>query len=164
MSARVLVIDDSATVRKIIEVCLRRAGYAVVGFPDGVEAIRWLATQQERCPQLVFLDIGMPRMDGYAVAQYLKARPQLSDIVIVMLSRRTGILDRLKGRLAGADEYLTKPFRTQTILAIVQAFLGDPPELNDGLREQEEASNAIAHTILTHGRWQSPSPVPTSIR
>jgi CheY-like chemotaxis protein len=72
MSACVLVIDDSATVRKIIEVCLKRAGYAVIGFPDGVEAIRWLATLQERCPQLVFLDIGMPRMDGYAVAQYFK--------------------------------------------------------------------------------------------
>ncbi|HEY6406722.1 MAG TPA: response regulator [Ktedonobacteraceae bacterium] len=126
MSQLVLVIDDSATVRKILEVCLKRAGYEVIGFRDGVEAIRWLATPEARHPRLVFLDIQMPRMDGYAVAQYLKARHQLSDIVIVMLSGRAGILDRLKGRLAGASAYLTKPFTTQAILAIVQAYLGNP--------------------------------------
>ncbi len=164
MSQLVLVIDDSATVRKILEVCLRRAGYKVISFPDGVEAIRWLATPEAFLPQMVFLDIEMPRMDGYAVAQYLKARPQYSHMVIVMLSARTGILDRLKGRLAGADEYLTKPFRTQIILAIVQTYLGDSPEPIDGLRAQEEAGKPIEHNILTHGRWHSPFPVLTTCR
>ena len=164
MSTGVLVIDDSATVRKILEVCLRRAGYEVISFSDGVEAIRWLATLEAFLPQLVFLDIEMPRMDGYAVAQYFKARPQYSHMVIVMLSARTGILDRLKGRLAGADEYVTKPFRTQTILTIVQAYLGDPPEPIDGLIAQEEAGKPIERNILTHGRWQSPFPVPTTCR
>ncbi|MFL5665635.1 MAG: response regulator [Ktedonobacteraceae bacterium] len=137
MNTFVLVIDDSLTVRKIIEVCLRRAGYEVIGFPDGVEAIRWLATQQAFLPQLVFLDIEMPRMDGYAVAQYFKARPQLSDMVIVMLSGRTGVLDRLKGRLAGANTYLTKPFTIQTILSIVQAYLGAPLEPHESLLERK---------------------------
>jgi twitching motility two-component system response regulator PilG len=155
MSTGVLVIDDSATVRKILEVCLRRAGYEMISFPDGVEAIRWLATPEAFLPQLAFLDIEMPRMDGYAVAQYLKARPQYSHMVIAMLSGRTGILDRLKGRLAGADEYLTKPFRTQTILAVVQAYLGVLPEPNDRLRAQEEGGKTIEHNILTHGGWQS---------
>jgi twitching motility two-component system response regulator PilG len=156
MSTGVLVVDDSATVRKILEVCLKRAGYEVISFPDGVEAIRWLATPEARHPRLVFLDIQMPRMDGYVVAKYLKARPLLSDMVIVMLSGRTGILDRLKGRLAGANEYLTKPFRTQTILAIVQTYLGCPPEPNEGLRAEEECGNTMGHNILIHGRWQSP--------
>jgi DNA-binding response OmpR family regulator len=73
-------------------------------------------------------------------------------MVIVMLSARTGILDRLKGRLAGADEYLTKPFKTQTMLAIVQTYLGSPPEPNEGLRVPEEGGNAIEHDTLIHGR------------
>src|SRR5260370_18094033 len=113
---------------------------------------------------MVFVDMEMLRMDGYAVAQWLKARRQYRHMVIVMLSARTGILERLKGRLAGADEYLTKPFRTQIILAIVQTYLGDSPEPIDGLRAQEEAGKPIEHNILTHGRWHSPFPVLTTCR
>jgi twitching motility two-component system response regulator PilG len=158
----VLVIDDSATVRKIIEVCLKRAGYAVISFPDGVEAIRWLATPETRLPQLVFLDIEMPRMDGYAVAQYFKGRPQYSNMVIVMLSARTGILDRLKGRLAGANDYLTKPCTTQAILAIVQAYLGCPSGPNEHPIEKQVYANTITHHTSKWEARPSLSPVPTA--
>ncbi len=96
MSQLIMVIDDSVTVRKVIEVCLRRAGYAVISFPNGVKALRWLCSPGVRLPDLVFLDIGMPAMDGYAVAQYLRARPQYRQMVIVMISGRRGVLDRLK--------------------------------------------------------------------
>jgi twitching motility two-component system response regulator PilG len=126
MSKLVMVIDDSTTVRKIVETCLGREGFEVKSFADGVEAMRWFTTPQARIPDLVILDIGLPRMDGYDVARHFKAKPQFSNTVIVMLSRRDGVIDRLKGRLAGAKDYLTKPFKTQDLVAIIEAHLGVP--------------------------------------
>jgi twitching motility two-component system response regulator PilG len=126
MSKLVMVIDDSTTVRKIIETCLRRQGFQVMGFPDGIEAIRWLMEPASCVPDLVLLDIGLPKMDGYEVARRLKIKPQFSNTVIVMLSRRDGVIDRLKGRLAGAKDYITKPFKTQDIISITESYLGMP--------------------------------------
>lgn len=126
MSKLVMVIDDSTTVRKIIETCLGRQGFQVLGFPDGVEAMRWLMEPTSRMPDLVFLDIGLPKMDGYEVARRLKTKPQFSNAVIIMLSRRDGMIDRLKGRLAGAKDYITKPFKTQDIISITESYLGIP--------------------------------------
>ncbi len=123
----VMVIDDSPTVRKIIETCLRREDFDVRSFTDGVEAMRWLTNDPEsRVPDLVLLDIGLPKMDGYEVARRFKTKPQFNHTVIVMLSRRDGVIDRLKGRLAGAKEYITKPFKTQEIVTIIQDQLGVP--------------------------------------
>ncbi len=126
MSKLVMVIDDSTTVRKIIETCLGRQGFHVVGFPDGVEAMRWLMEPPSRVPDLVLLDIGLPKMDGYEVARRLKIKPQFSNTVIVMLSRRDGMIDRLKGRLAGAKDYITKPFKTQDVISVTESYLGVP--------------------------------------
>jgi len=126
MSKLVMVIDDSATVRKIVETCLRREGFDVKSFPDGVEAMRWLTEPEARIPDLVILDIGLPKMDGYEVARRLKTKPQFSGTVIVMLSRRDGMIDKLKGRLAGAKDYLTKPFKTQDLIAVIESHLGAP--------------------------------------
>ena len=130
MSKLVMVIDDSMTVRKIVETCLSREGFEVKSFADGVEAMRWFTTPQARIPDLVILDIGLPKMDGYDVARRLKARPQFNNTVIVMLSRRDGVIDRLKGRLAGAKDYLTKPFKTQDLVATIEAHLGVPTSTN----------------------------------
>src|ERR1700736_4182942 len=124
MSAFVIVIDDSPTICKILETCLHRAGYEVKSFPDGVEALLWLNTAQARTPALVFVDLGLPKLDGYEVIRLLKARPALEGAVLVILSRRDGVIDHLKGRLVGAHAYLTKPFRTQQILAVIQTHLG----------------------------------------
>jgi DNA-binding response OmpR family regulator len=126
MNSFVMVIDDSPTVRNILEACLSRAGYHVQSFHDGVEALVWLASPQARLPGLVFLDIALPKMDGFEVAQHFKAKPQLQDTVIVMLSRRDGVFEQLKARLVGAKKYLVKPFRTQEILAVVATYLGVP--------------------------------------
>lgn len=126
MSKLVMVIDDSATVRKIVETCLRREGFDVKSFPDGVEAMRWLTEPEARIPDLVILDIGLPKMDGYEVARRLKTKPQFNSTVIVMLSRRDGMIDKLKGRLAGAKDYLTKPFKTQDLIAVIESHLGAP--------------------------------------
>lgn len=126
MSKLVMVIDDSPTVRKIVETSLRREGFTVEGYADGVEAIKALTQPQAHIPDLVLLDIGLPKMDGYEVARYLKVKPQFSNTVIIMLSRRDGMIDKLKGKLAGAKDYITKPFKTQDIISITESYLGVP--------------------------------------
>ena len=125
MSKLVMVIDDSPTVRKIVEVSLRREGLEVVSFPDGIEALRAVTNHQiERVPDLVVLDIDMPKMNGYEIARYLRSKPQWNRTVIVILSRHDGVIDRLKARLAGTQAYLTKPFTTKMIVDVVNNNLG----------------------------------------
>jgi twitching motility two-component system response regulator PilG len=126
MNKLVMVIDDSLTVRKIIETSLRREGIASVSYADGIEALRALNEKRHAVPDLVILDIGLPKMDGYEIARHLKAKPQFSNTVIVMLSSRDGVIDRLKGRLVGAKDYITKPFRTQEVMSVVQSHLKIP--------------------------------------
>lgn len=125
MSKLVMIIDDSLTVRKIIETSLKREGFESVSYPDGIEALRAL-NQSHRIPDLVLLDVGLPKMDGYEVARHLKTKQQFGNTPIVMISQRDGMIDRLKGRLAGAKDYITKPFKTQEIMTIVHSHLGSP--------------------------------------
>jgi len=120
----ILVVDDSPTVRNILETCLSREGFVVHTFSDGVEMMRWLIGSEGRVPDLVILDICLPKMDGYEVAQRLKAKPHFAHSIIIMLSRRDSVIDRLKGRLAGASAYLIKPFQTQELVSVVKAQLG----------------------------------------
>ncbi len=127
MSKLVMVIDDSPTVRKIIETSLKREGIASVSYSDGIEAIRALNEGRHPIPDLVILDIGLPKMDGYEVARHLKTKRQFGNTTIVMLSKRDGVIDRLKGRLAGAKDYITKPFRTQEVMSVVHAHLSTSP-------------------------------------
>lgn len=124
----VLIVDDSPTVRKIVELSLQREGYKVHSCVDGLEAMQLLTTPGVRIPDLIVLDIGLPRMDGYEVARRLRSKPQFQRTVIVMLTRRDGIVDRLKGRLAGATVYLTKPFTTQDLLTALAEQLGGQPD------------------------------------
>ena len=127
MSKLVMVIDDSPTVRKIIETSLKREGFDSVSFPDGIEALRAITEHSlSRIPDLVILDIGMPKMDGYEFARRLKSKPQFQQTVIIMLTARDGMIDRLKGRLAGAKDYITKPFRTQDVISALHSHLGVP--------------------------------------
>jgi len=131
MTPLILIIDDSVCVRKILETTLRRANYATMGFADGYTALRWLASEEAGIPALILLDLTMPKMDGYSVLRHLRKRPATARTPIVMLSGRSGLVDRLKGRLAGACVYLTKPFRQQTILEVVRAQL-DQTNNGDG--------------------------------
>ncbi len=125
MSALVMVIDDSPVVRKIIEVTLRREGIEVVSYPDGVEALRAVTTRHlERLPDLLFLDLELPKMNGFEIARHLRSKPQWNRTVIVILSRYDGIVDRIKARLAGTQAYLTKPCTRQMLVEIVMISLG----------------------------------------
>jgi twitching motility two-component system response regulator PilG len=127
-SRLVMIADDSQTIRKIVEVVLTREGYDVIAVPDGVEALRYLIAPAARLPDLIVLDIQMPRLDGYELAQRIRRRerPPLAHIPIVMLSRRNGIVDRLKARLCGVHAYLSKPFTEQQLVALVGAMVGPP--------------------------------------
>ncbi len=141
MSQLIVVIDDSLTVRKILEVCLHRAGYEdVQSFPDGTEMLRWLMMPEARIPTLVLVDLNLPKMDGYTLIRHLKAKPAFAQTVFVILTGRSGMLDKLKGRLSGAQAYLTKPFRTDDILAIVHTYLGP-----DHMQHPTEKQEAVAH-------------------
>jgi twitching motility two-component system response regulator PilG len=103
----VLVVDDSPTIRKIIEVTLRRERIRVVGVGDGLSALAAVADQQ---PRLVLLDVTLPGMDGYQICQVLRQRPSSRHIPVVMLTGRDGFFDKMRGKLAGSTQYVTKPF------------------------------------------------------
>jgi DNA-binding response OmpR family regulator len=86
-SPSIMVIDDSPTIRKVIETALNREGYLTITFPDGMSAFRWLAQASDSVPGLILLDIILPKMDGYAIARALKAKPAWEDMTILMMSR-----------------------------------------------------------------------------
>jgi twitching motility two-component system response regulator PilG len=124
--SNVVVIDDSAVVRKIIEIILHRCGIACISYQDGFEALKAFKTGEDYIPDLIFLDIGLPKIDGYDLLRLLKTSPQFDHTTVVMLSGRDGVLDRLKSRLAGAKGYVTKPFKTQELLSIALSCLDQP--------------------------------------
>jgi len=133
-----MVIDDSLTIRKLLDICLRRAGYQVRCFQDGVEAFRWLSSPEAMIPALALVDLNLPKMDGYEIIRLLKANPAFAQAIFVILSQRDGVLDRLKGRLVGAHAYLTKPFKTDQIVAVIRTSLGNTVPGPEGAMRQRE--------------------------
>jgi twitching motility two-component system response regulator PilG len=117
-----MVIDDSLTVRKIVETSLRRAGIQTWCYADGIEALGALTNPQHPIPDLLILDINLPKMNGYEIARKIKNKKQFNKVVIIMLTSKDGLIDRLKGRLSGAASYMTKPFRTQELLATISKY------------------------------------------
>jgi DNA-binding response OmpR family regulator len=115
-------------VRKIVEVVLSRYGITCIGYKDGYEALKAFKSGEDYIPDLIFLDIGLPKIDGYDLLRLLKTSPQFDRTTVVMLSGRDGMLDRLKGRLAGAKGYVTKPFKTQDLLSVALSYLDHPSE------------------------------------
>lgn len=140
MKLLVLVIDDSLTMRKILETCLGREGYKVKSFADGIEALHWLGSKQARPPALIFVDLGLPRLDGYEVLRQLKGRVVVTSSILVVLSKREGVLDRLKARLAGAHAYLSKPCPTSAILSLVQTALAPSLSMNTSIPSPQGGS------------------------
>lgn len=120
-AVRILVVDDSQTIRRTAETLLSRAGYDVVTAQDGFDALAVLA---RKTPSMVFIDIMMPRLDGYQACALIKANPQYAKIPVVMLSSKDGLFDRARGKLVGSNQYLTKPFTREELLAAVEAQLG----------------------------------------
>jgi twitching motility two-component system response regulator PilG len=116
---KVLVIDDSTTIRRSAQIFLGQAKCEVILAEDGFGA---LAKVVEHRPDIIFLDVMMPRLDGYQTCALIKANPQFNAIPVVMLSSKDGLFDRARGRLVGADHYLTKPFTRESLLSAVTSF------------------------------------------
>jgi twitching motility two-component system response regulator PilG len=125
---RVLIIDNSAVTRLILQISLRRAGIESVACTGGREASTALREQPDLDPGVVLVEADLPAIDGYSLVTQLKASTRLSRCTFIMLSRRDGVLDRVKGRLAGAADYVTKPFDTKQVVALVQGYLTAGPD------------------------------------
>ena len=116
---KVLVVDDSNTIRKSAAVFLRQGGHDVVLAEDGFDA---LAKLNSSPPDIMFCDISMPRLDGYQTCAIIKSNQKYAQLPIVMLSSRDGIFDKARGRAVGAEHYLTKPFTKEQLLEVVKTF------------------------------------------
>jgi len=114
---RILVVDDSATIRRSAESMLVSAGYDVVTAENGFEALSKVARHN---PDLIFVDIMMPRLDGYQTCAIIKNNAQYRSTPVIMLTSKDGLFDKARGRVVGSDLYLTKPFTKEELLAAVQ--------------------------------------------
>lgn len=118
-ASKVLVIDDSNTIRRSAEIFLKQGGHEVMLAEDGFDA---LAKVSDYKPDLIFCDILMPRLDGYQTCAIIKRNPKFSGVPIVMLSSKDGVFDKARGRMVGAQDYLTKPFTKDQLLQAIQQF------------------------------------------
>jgi twitching motility two-component system response regulator PilG len=116
----VLVVDDSPTVRKIVQLTLQRERIHVVTAGDGLSALAAVADEQ---PDLILLDIMLPRMDGYNICQVVRRNMAFRDMPIIMLSGKDGLFDKMRGKLAGSTEYITKPFDSAELVQTVKRHL-----------------------------------------
>src|SRR5438034_2532429 len=153
---RVLVVDDEADIRELVRELLGRAGYDVVEAPNGSEALRAFYSQQ---PDLVILDVQMPVLDGWETLTRIR---EVSDVPVIMLTARAEELDKVRGLRAGADDYVTKPFGRQELLARVEAHLRRgrdrqeaPQHYGDAFVEVDFAQRAVR----ADGEDVSPTPL-----
>ncbi len=118
---KVMVIDDSNTIRRSAEIFLLQAGCQVLLAEDGFDALAKIADHQ---PDVIFVDIMMPRLDGYQACTLIKRHQKYRSIPVVMLSSKDGVFDRARGRMVGCDQYLTKPFSKEELLKAVAEQAG----------------------------------------
>jgi twitching motility two-component system response regulator PilG len=118
---KVLVIDDSKTIRRTAETLLTKEGCEVFTAVDGFDALSKIADHQ---PDIVFVDIMMPRLDGYQTCSLIKHNKVFRQIPVIMLSSKDGLFDRARGRIVGSEHYLTKPFTKDELLGAIEAHVG----------------------------------------
>ena len=116
---RVMVIDDSKTIRRTAETLLKKEGCDVLTAVDGFEALAKISDQK---PHIIFVDIMMPRLDGYQTCALIKNNPQFRPTPVIMLSSKDGLFDKARGRIVGAEQYLTKPFTRDELLGAIQRY------------------------------------------
>ena len=117
--AKVMVIDDSKTIRRTAETLLKKEGCDVLTAVDGFEALAKISDQK---PHIIFVDIMMPRLDGYQTCALIKNNQMFKGTPVIMLSSKDGLFDKARGRIVGSDQYLTKPFTRDELLAAVRKF------------------------------------------
>jgi twitching motility two-component system response regulator PilG len=114
---KAMVIDDSKTIRRTAETLLKKVGCEVVTALDGFDALSKIADQK---PDIIFIDIMMPRLDGYQTCALIKNNKEYKNTPVVMLSSKDGLFDKAKGRIVGSDQYLTKPFSRDELLDAIR--------------------------------------------
>ncbi len=114
---KIMIVDDSPTIRKLVTMTLEKFGHEVIVAEDGMEA---LARINDGMPDLILLDITMPRMDGYQLCKTIKGNQATDHIPIVMLTGKDGLMDKVRGRLVGSEDYLTKPFDPNELMRLVE--------------------------------------------
>lgn len=119
---KVMVIDDSKTIRRTAETLLSKAGCEVITASDGFEALSLIADHR---PNIIFVDIMMPRLDGYQTCSLIKNNDMFRKTPVIMLSSKDGLFDRARGKVAGSEQYLTKPFTRDELLGAIRRHLGD---------------------------------------
>ena len=117
---RVMVIDDSKTIRRTAETLLVREGCEVVTATDGFEALAKIADHN---PQIIFVDIMMPRLDGYQTCALIKNNQTYKTVPVIMLSSKDGLFDKARGRIVGSEQYLTKPFTREELLGAIRTYV-----------------------------------------
>ena len=118
-SVKVMVIDDSNTIRRSAEILLKASGCTVILADDGFDALAKISNEH---PDLIFVDIMMPRLDGYQTCSLIKRNARYKSTPVIMLSSKDGLFDRARGRMVGSDQYLTKPFTKETLIDAVQTY------------------------------------------
>ena len=116
---KVLVIDDSNTIRRSAEIFLKQGGHEVTLAEDGFDALSKVSDSQ---PDLIFCDILMPRLDGYQTCAIIKRNPEFAGVPVIMLSSKDGLFDKARGRMVGSQDYLTKPFTKDQLLQAVSQY------------------------------------------
>ncbi len=119
---KVIVIDDSKTIRRTAEALLKKAGCEVITATDGFES---LSKVMEHQPNIIFVDIMMPRLDGYQTCALIKNNPAFKKIPVVMLSSKDGLFERARSRIVGAEHYMTKPFTREELLNTIKTYVVD---------------------------------------
>ncbi len=117
---KVMIIDDSKTIRRTAESLLKKEGCEVVTATDGFEALAKIADEK---PDIIFVDIMMPRLDGYQTCALIKNNQVFKDTPVIMLSSKDGLFDRARGRIVGSDQYLTKPFTKDELLGAIRSHV-----------------------------------------
>ncbi len=117
---KVMVIDDSKTIRRTAETLLKKEGCEVVTANDGFEALAKISDTQ---PDLIFVDIMMPRLDGYQTCSVIKSNKMFKATPVIMLSSKDGLFDKARGRIVGSEQYLTKPFTREELLTAIRRFV-----------------------------------------
>jgi twitching motility two-component system response regulator PilG len=116
---KVMIIDDSKTIRRTAETLLEKAGCEVVTAVDGFDALAKIADSN---PDVIFVDIMMPRLDGYQTCALIKNNPEYANTPVIMLSSKDGLFDKARGRIVGSDEYLTKPFSKEELFEAINRY------------------------------------------
>ena len=119
LSFKVLVIDDSNTIRRSAEIFLKKGGHQVLLAEDGFDALSKVNDHQ---PDIIFCDILMPRLDGYQTCAIIKRNARFASVPVIMLSSKDGLFDKARGRMVGAEDYLTKPFTMDQLLGAVRQY------------------------------------------